>query len=54
MVRFNGDYRIKQHAPLLKSVTVYCLEFHPCERTLQAEHLVFTYNYNVIVFIVYS
>lgn len=44
MVRFDGDYRIKQHAPLLKPVTVYCLEFHPCGLTLQAEHLVFTNN----------
>lgn len=41
MVRFIGDYRIKKHNPLPLSVTVYCLGFHPCEYTHQAEYLRF-------------
>ena len=39
LVRFFALLRIKPHAPLLVRVPVNSFEFHSCERTPQAEHL---------------
>ncbi len=38
-VRFFALHRIKPHAPPLVRAPVNSFEFHPCERTPQAEHL---------------
>ena len=39
LVRFFALLRIKPHAPLLVRAPVNSFEFHSCERTPQAEHL---------------
>ena len=57
LVRFLAYHRIKPHAPPLVRAPVNSFEFHPCEHTPQAVHLMrllrYQYFYCHLVYIVY-
>ena len=57
LVRFLAYHRIKPHAPPLVRAPVNSFEFHPCEHTPQAVHLMrllrYRYCYRHLMYIVY-